>query len=57
MVAPRRWVVSRAAPGRRRAVSMRSKRRLFCTLLAVSAAFMSGLAIAAAQGIPAPSAN
>src|SRR5467141_4001300 len=36
---------------------MRSKGRLFCTLLIVSAAFMSGAAIAAAQGIPAPGAN
>jgi len=34
-------------------VDMRSKGRLFCTLLAVSAALMSGAAIAAAQGIPA----
>ena len=38
-------------------MSMRSKRRLFCTLLAVSTAFMSGVPIAAAQGIPAPGAN
>ena len=38
-------------------MNMRSKGRLFCTLLIVSAAFMSGAAIAAAQGIPAPGAN
>ena len=36
---------------------VRSKGRLFWTLLSVSAVLMSGAAIAAAQGIPAPSAN
>src|SRR5437773_7046905 len=36
---------------------MRSKGRLFCTLLTVWAVFMAGAAIAAAQGSPAPGAN
>jgi len=38
-------------------VDTRSKGRLFCTLLAVSATFMSGVVIAGAQGIPAPSVS
>ena len=38
-------------------MNMRSKGRLFCTLLTVWAVFMAGATIAAAQGSPAPGAN